>query len=176
MAACPRSQSQRGQASRCDKPGITPIFGEGWTRRLSLKTRCGERWDSALAVHESLHPIALYLYEVMWEPTFSTFSGAAHLLVCVWTVTRAFPGMIWSPILSPPWFPVLPRLVISPSSIGGGAIRRGLDITSCNCAQDAQAQDDQQKTCHHVQAPSMTSMGVEAGRDARRHDLRLCLP
>src|SRR5205807_2558033 len=95
--------------------------------------------------------------------------GAAYLLVCVWTVTRAFPRMR-RPILSPPWFPVLPPLVICPSPRGGGTIRRELDITPRPSAQDAEAQDDAQQTCHHGQAPSMTSMGVEAGRDAMRDD------
>jgi hypothetical protein len=78
--------------------------------------------------------------------------------------------MIGSPLLSPPWLPVLPRLVICPSPRGGGAIRRGLDRTPRNGAQDAQAQEEQQKTWKHVPAPSMTSMGVEAGRDAMRDD------
>jgi hypothetical protein len=78
--------------------------------------------------------------------------------------------MIGSPILSPPWFPVLPRLVICPSPRGGGSIRRGLDRTPRNGAQDAQAQEEQQKTWKHVPAPSMTRMGVAAGRDAMRDD------
>ena len=66
----------------------------------------------------------------------------------------------------PPLFPVLPRPVICPSSRGRGSIRSGLDITPRHCAQYTQAQDKQQKTCHHVQTPSLTSMGVEAGHDA----------
>src|SRR5437879_5803462 len=79
-------------------------------------------------------------------------------------------------ILSPPIFPVLPRLVIGLCPIGGGAIRSGLDSTPRHCAQYAQAQDNEHNTCHHVQASSMTSMSVEAGRDAVRDDLRLCIP
>src|SRR5215471_10407895 len=87
----------------------------------------------------------------------TTFScTTVHLLVCIWTVMQAFPRMIGSLILSPPWFPVLPCLVICPSPIGGGAIRSGRDITPSHGAQDAQAQAEQHKTCKHVQAPSMT--------------------
>ena len=122
------------------------------------------------------HKLLSHLYGVGAHLAAATLPGAAHLLVCVWTVTRAFPRMIGSPILSPPWFPVLPRLVSCPSPIGGGSIRRGLDIIPSHCAQYAQAQAEQQKTCKHVQAPSMTRMGVEAGRDAMRNDLRLCTP
>jgi hypothetical protein len=65
---------------------------------------------------------------------------------------RAVPRMIHF-ILSPPLFPVLPRLVICPSPRGGGSIRSGLDITPSHCDPYAQAQEDQHKTCHHVQAP-----------------------
>ena len=107
-----------------------------------------------------------HLYGIGAHLAAAPLPGAAHLLVCVWSVTRAFPRMRGSPILSPSWFPVLPRLVICPSPRGGGCICSGLDITPSHGAQDAQAQDKQQKTCHHVQAPSMTSMGMEAGRDA----------
>src|SRR5437879_5952537 len=78
--------------------------------------------------------------------------GTAHLLVEGTITTRAFPRMI-RPLLSPPWLPVLWRLGICPSPIGGGSICRGLDITPGTCAQYAQAQADQQKTCRHVQAP-----------------------
>ena len=111
-----------------------------------------------------------HLYGIGAHLAAAPLPGAAHLLVCVWIVTRAFPRMIGSPILSPSWFPVLPRLVICPSPRGGGSIRRGLDITPRNGAQDAQAQKEQQKTWKHVQAPAMTRMGVEAGRDAMRED------
>jgi hypothetical protein len=76
------------------------------------------------------------------------FPGAAHLLVPV--TSRAFPRMIRR---IPPWFPIWPRLVMCPSPRGGGSIRSGLDITPSHCAQYAQAQEDQQKTCHHIQAP-----------------------
>jgi hypothetical protein len=76
------------------------------------------------------------------------FPRAAHLLVPV--TSRAFPRMIRR---ISPWFPVLPRLVICPSPRGGGSIRSRLDITPSHCAQYAQAQEDQQKTCHHIQAP-----------------------
>ena len=130
--------------------------------------------QGTIAVHA--HKLLSHLYGIGAHLAAAPLPGAAHPLVCVWIVTRAFPRMIGSPILSPSWFPVLPRLVICPSPRGGGSIRRGLDITPRNGAQDAQAQEEQQKTWKHVQAPSMTRMGVEAGRDAMRNDLRLCTP
>src|SRR5215471_11050760 len=91
--------------------------------------------------------------------------GVAHLLG---TVTgRAAPRTIHL-IPALPLFPVGLRLGICLSSRGGGAIRRELDSTSSHGAQDAQAQAEQKQTYHHGQAPSMTGMGGEAGRDARR--------
>jgi hypothetical protein len=111
------------------------------------------------------HKLLSHWYGIGAHLAAAPLPGAAHLLLCVWTVTRAFPRMIGSPILSPSWFPVLPRLVICPSPRGGGAIRRGLDRTPRNGAQDAQTQEEQQKTWKHVPAPSMTRMGVRAGRD-----------
>jgi transposase-like protein len=79
-------------------------------------------------------------------------AGAAHLPVWGIETSRAVPRMIHL-ILPPPLFPILPRLVICLSLRGGGSIRRGRDRTPRHCAQYAQAQEDQQKPCHHIQAP-----------------------
>ncbi len=79
-------------------------------------------------------------------------------------------------IPSRPLFAVWLRLAICPSPRGGGSIRRELHITSSHGAQDNQAQEDQQKTCHHVQTSfrfqfsrcciwprNMTAVDVKAG-------------
>ena len=76
--------------------------------------------------------------------------SAAPLLGIV--PSRAVPRMIHR-IPSSPLFAVGLRPFLCPSPRGGGAIRRERHMTSSHRAQDAQAQADQQKTCHDVQAP-----------------------
>jgi hypothetical protein len=101
--------------------------------------------------------------------------GAAYGLVEGTVTSRAVPRMVHL-ILSPPLFAVWLRPFLCPSPRGGGSIRRELGITSSHGTQDAQAQADQQQTCHHVQAPfratcsrccvwprSMTAVDVQAG-------------
>jgi len=105
------------------------------------------------SIADPAHPLLSHFDGLGAPLAAATLPGAAPLLVGVWTVTRAFPRMIGSPILSPPWCPVWPRLVSCPSLRGRGSRRSGRDITPRNGTQDAQAQEDHQQTRAHGSFP-----------------------